>query len=222
LRRKLVFVGIVFLIIASLTLVSLLWQMPFQEQEASDFPQSSEQEPYDVPHSSVVLSETFVVPGGGETVRPINLTIWDQLHIHFRSTTEAYGHLGHINFLILDETNYLKRKAEEPYDKLVYLSQFAKYDQYCLITHNGTWYFIWDNSFRSSSSSPIPSQKEVSTTITRNWNETAYRDITVYHTIVPSAYSTYVEYLGIALIAVSVVAIPWGIVSKEKRDEIEY
>ena len=215
-RRELVFVGIVFLIIASLTLVSLLWQMPFQEQEAYDVPQSSEQEPYDVPHSSVVLSETFVVPAGGETVRPINLTIWDQLHIHFRSTTEAYGHLGHINFLILDETNYLKRKAEEPYDKLVYLSQFAKYDQYCLITHNGTWYFIWDNSFRSSSSSPIPSQKEVSTTITRNWNETAYRDITVYNALVPSACSTYVEYFGITICVTSVVVIIWGIVTKKQ------
>lgn len=152
---------------------------------------------------------------GGETVRPINLTIWDQLHIHFTSTTEAHGHIGEIGLLVLDETNYLKREAGEPYDKL-FSAYTAKYNQYCLVTHNGTWYFVWHNTFKSSRDSQL-SPVEVYTEIIRNWNETAYRDMTVYHTVVPSAYSTPVEYLGTALIAASGVIIFWGIASKEKE-----
>jgi hypothetical protein len=204
LRRKLVFVGIILLIIGIVALIFSLWQIPFQEQEA-----------YDVPQSSVVLHETFIVPGDGETVRPINLTIWDQLHIYFSNWGLGYGHYGAINFLILDENNYLDREAGEPYDKLVYLSQAARYNQYCLITHDGTWYFVWDNTFKSSRDAQL-FPVEVSTTITRNWNETAYRDITVYHTVVPSAYSTHVEYGGIALSVASVVIIIWGLVQRKK------
>ncbi|MBN1784814.1 MAG: hypothetical protein JW815_03670 [Candidatus Bathyarchaeota archaeon] len=101
--RELVFVGIVFLIIGILALVFSLWQIPFQEQEE-----------YDVPQSSVVLSETFIVPSDGETVRPINLTIWDQLHIYYSGWGLGPGHYGDIRLLVLDETNYLDREAEEP------------------------------------------------------------------------------------------------------------
>lgn len=56
-------------------------------------------------------------------------------------------------------------------------------------------------------------------TITKNWNEIAYRDITVYHTVVPSEYATYVEYLGIALVLAGIAVTSWGYVSKEKTDE---
>jgi len=206
LSRELVFVGIIFLIIGSLALVFSLWQLPFQEKEA-----------YDVPHSSVVLSETFVVPGDDEIVRPINLTIWDQLHIYYSGWGLGYGHYGDIRLLVLDETNYLDREAEEPYNKLLG-TYTARYNQYCLIPHDGTWYFVWDNSFKSSSSAQL-SPVEVSATITRNWNETAYQDITVYHTVVPSACSSYIEYFGIVICVASVVVIIWGIVTKEKIEE---
>jgi hypothetical protein len=183
--------------------------MPFQEQEA-----------YDVPQSSVVISETFVVPADDQTVRSINLTIWDQLHIYFSNWGLGYGHYGDIRLLVLDETNYLDREAGEPYNKLLD-TYTARYNQYCLIPHDGTWYFIWDNSFKSSSSAQL-SPIEVSITITRNWNETAYRDITIYNTVVPSACSTSLEYSGIAICVASVVVIIWGIVTKEKRDETDY
>ena len=207
-RRKPVFVGIILLIIGIVAVVFSVWQIPFQEQEA-----------YDVPQSSVVLHETFVVPADGETVRPINLTIWDQLHIYYSGWGLGYGHIGDISLLVLDETNYLKREAGEPYDKL-FGTYTARYNQYCLITHDGTWYFIWDNTFKSSRDSQL-SPIEVYTEIIRNWNETAYRDITVYHTVVPSAYSTHTEYGGIALSAASAVTIFWGIVSKKRREEID-
>jgi hypothetical protein len=165
-----------------------------------------------------VLHETFIVPAGGETVRPINLTIWDQLHIYYSSWGLGYGHYGDINFMILDETNYLKWEAGEPYDKLVYLSQTARYNQYCLITHDGTGYFVWDNkSFRQIGSSQPSPEKEVYTEIIRNWNETAYRDVTVYHTVVPSDYSAHLEYLGIGLGVAGVVVVSWGLFQRKKE-----
>ena len=200
-KRKVVFVGIVLLIIAIVAVVCSLWQIPFQEQEA-----------YVVPQSSVVLQETIVVPSGGETVRPLNLNIWDQLHI-FLSGSGGYGNYGDVNFLILDETNYLKREAGESFDTHLFLYSVSRYNQYDLITHDGTWYFIWDNSLDQFS------EREVYTTITRNWNETAYRDITVYHEIVPSAYSTPVQYGGTTLIAASAVIIFWGIASKKEETQ---
>lgn len=208
-RRKLVFVGIIFLITGSVALVFSLWQIPFQEQEE-----------YDVPQSLVVLHETFVVPGDDETVKPINLTIWDQLHIYYSGWGLGYGHIGDIRLLVIDETNYLSREAGEPYNKF-FGTYTARYNQYCLIPHDGTWYFIWDNTFKSSRDSQL-SPIEVYTEIIRNWNETAYQDITVYHTLVPSACSTYLAYFGIAIFVASAVVLIWGIVSKEKRDKINY
>jgi hypothetical protein len=194
LRRKVVFVGIILLIIGIISIIFSLWQIPFQEQE-----------PYDVPRSSNLLSESFVVPVG-DLVRPITLTNGDQIHIYFLCTS---GSNRDVDFMLLNETNYLKRKADDPFDTHLLVSRATTYNQDYVIPTDGIWYFVWDNSFSWIT------QKGVTATITKNWNEIDYRDITVYHTVVPSAYSTYVEYLGIALVVVGIIVSIWGIIAYE-------
>lgn len=52
--------------------------------------------------------------------------------------------------------------------------------------------------------------------ITKTWNKIAYRDVTKYHTVIPSEYATMTEYFGIAFILAGVAVIGWGLASKPK------
>jgi len=58
--------------------------------------------------------------------------------------------------------------------------------------------------------------RDVTTTISKHWNEKAYRDVTVYHIIVPVQYASYIEYLGIVLVLVGAAVIGWRHASKIK------
>ena len=48
------------------------------------------------------------------------------------------------------------------------------------------------------------------------WNEIAYRDVTVNHTIIPSEYITITEYAGDCLPLTGIGVMGWGVASKEK------
>jgi hypothetical protein len=168
-----------------------------------------EQEPYDVPQSSDLIDESFMVPTTGDLHRTSNLVNGDLVHIYFSCTS---GGNRDVDFYVMDELNYFKWKAGESYSSPISLSRTTGYDQDFTIPSNATWYFVWDNSFS------FLTQKGVTATITKNWNDIAYRDVTVYHTIVPSEYATCVEYLGIALVLAGIAVISWGYVSKEKND----
>lgn len=198
-KRKIVFIGVALLAIGIVAIIFSLWQMPFQEQE-----------PYNVPQSSDLISESFIVPTTGDLHRTANLLSGDLIHIYFLGTS---GGNMDVDFYVMDELNYFKWKAGESYSSQISLSRVTRYDQDFTVPSNATWYFVWDNSFSWIT------QKGVTATITKNWNEIAYRDITVYHTVVPSEYATYVEYLGIALVLAGIAVTSWGYVSKEKTDE---
>jgi len=186
LRRNIVFVGIALLAIGIVAILFSLVQIPFTEQE-----------PYDVPQSSNIINESFVVPVG-ETRRTASLNEGDLININFRVTSG--GNLD-VDFFVVSGQDYI-----------VSLSRVTNYNNNITIPSDSTVYFIWDNSFSWIT------QKGVTATITKIWNEIAYRDVTVYHTVVPSEYASYVEYLGIALVLAGIAVISWGYASKTKTD----
>ena len=194
-RKTLVLIGVAILAIGIVSIFFSLVPLPFVTKE-----------PYDVPQSSNIISESFTVPVG-EAYRTATLIEGDLININFEVTSG--GNLD-VDFLVMDELNYFKWKADESYSAQVSLSRATSYDNNVTIPHNATWYFVWDNSFSWIT------QKGVTTTISKHWNEIAHRDITVYHTVIPTEYASYIEYLGIGLVAVSVLVIGWGIASKEK------
>jgi len=199
LKRKISLIGVVLLAIGIVAIIFSLWQMPFQEQE-----------PYNLPQSSDLISESFVVPTTGDLHRTANLVSGDLIHIYFLGTS---GGNRDVDFYVMDELNYFKWKAGESYSSEISLSRVTRYDKDFTVPYDNNWYFVWDNSFSWIT------QKGVTATITKNWDEIAYRDITVYHTVVPSGYSTYVEYLGIALVLAGIAVVSWGYVAIEKTDE---
>jgi hypothetical protein len=182
-----------------MAIIFSLWQIPFQEQE-----------PYTISQCSNLIVESFVVPVG-ESIRPIVLNRGDLVQIYFNCTS---GDNRDIDFLLLDEVNYLKRKAEEDYSTHLSLPRATTYYQSYVIPHDSTWYFVWDNSFSTYT------QKDVTAAITKNWTETAYRNTTIYHTVVPSAYTAYVEYLGLGLVVGGVAVIIFGIASEKTSTDV--
>lgn len=199
LKRKIVSIGVILLAIGIVAIIFSLWQIPFQEQE-----------PYNVPQSTNLVSESFMVPTVDDIHRTASLESGDSIHIYFACTSG--GNLD-VDFYVFDEINYFKWKNGELCSSQISLSRATTYNQDFTVPSNGTYYFVWDNSFSWIT------QKGVTATITKNWNEIAYRDVTVYHTVIPSEYSSYVEYLGIALVLVGVVVTVWGYFSEEKESE---
>ena len=197
-RRNIAFIGVALLAIGIVAIIFSLVQIPFTEQE-----------PYDVPQSSNLITESFVVPTTGDLHRTANLQSGDLIHIYFGGTS---GGNMDIDFYFMDELNYFKWKAGESYSSQISLSRATYYDQVFSVPSDAIWYFVWDNSFSWIT------QKGVTATITKNWNEIAYQDVTVYHTVVPSEYASYIEYLGIALVLAGIAVISWGYASKAKTD----
>lgn len=197
-RRNIVFIGVALLAIGIVAIFFSLVPLPFTTQEA-----------YDVPQSSTLLSESFVAPTTGDTHRTANLQGGDLIHIYFVCTS---GGNMDVDFFVMDELNYFKWKAGESCSAQISLSRATGCERDFTVPYDETWYFVWDNSFSWIT------QKGVTTTITKNWNEIAYRDVTVYHTVVPSEYASYIEYLGIALVLVGIAVIGWGYASKAKTD----
>lgn len=99
LKRKIVFIGVALLAIGIVAIIFSLWQMPFQEQE-----------PYNVPQSSDLISESFIVPTTGDLHRTANLLSGDLIHIYFLGTS---GGNMDVDFYVMDELNYFKWKAGE-------------------------------------------------------------------------------------------------------------
>ena len=189
-KRKFVFIGITLLAIGVVTLFFSLMQLPFQEQE-----------PYYVPKSSVLLEDSIVVPasgifggGGGEISRTLVLNAGDEINIYFRVISG--GDLD-VDFHFRDGVN-----------TVFSLPRASSHNSTITIANNSTYYTVWDNSFSRLT------DKQVTTKITKLWNDIAYRDVTTQHTIIPSEYTTITEYAGIVLILAGVVFIGWGVASQ--------
>lgn len=190
-KRNIVFIGVALLAIGIVAIIFSLWQMPFQEQE-----------PYDVPKSSVLLEESIVVPargllgsGGGEISRTLVLNAGDEINIYFRVISG--GELD-VDFHFRDGVN-----------TVFSLPRASRHNSTVTIVNNSTYYTVWDNSFSWLT------DKRVTTKISKLWNEVAYNDVTVYHTIIPSEYSTIIEYAGIAFILAGIAVTGWGAASRK-------
>jgi len=195
-KRTIVLTGVILLIIGVLTVVFSLVSFPFVTKE-----------PYDVPRTSIIIREAFTVPVG-ETHRTASLNAGDLINIYFWVYS---GGNQYVDFFVLDELNYLKLLADEDYSAQVSISRLASYNQNVTIPHNTTWCFVWYNSYSWIT------QIGVSTMIRKLWNDIAYRDTTVYHTVIPAEHATYTKYVGIGLVFVGILVIVWGTISEEKK-----
>lgn len=137
-------------------------------------------EPYQVPRSSNIIDESFTV---GVAQRTSTLNESDTIHIELQVT--ATGN-NKIDFYVQDETTtYIEE------------SRVSIVDMNWTVPSDGTYYFVYDNSLSWITS------KNVTTRITRYWNQTNYRNITQY------------SYVGIVLSIAGTGIIIWGF---RKRD----
>ena len=131
----------------------------------------------------------------GEISRTLVLNAGDEINIYFRVTSG--GNLD-VDFYFRDGVNTLFSRPRA-----------TSYNDTTIILNNSTYYVVWDNSFSTWT------EKGVTTKISKVWNDIAYRDITTYHTVIPSAYTTITEYVGIAVVLAGIALVGYGIASKE-------
>ena len=120
-NRKIVFIGVALLAIGIVAIIFSLVKFPFQEQE-----------PYDVPKSSVLLEESFVAPTTGEISRTLVLNAGDEINIEFRVTS---GGNRDVDFYFRDGAN------------LVFsIPRATSYNDTVTINNNSTYYAVWDTA----------------------------------------------------------------------------
>jgi RNA polymerase subunit RPABC4/transcription elongation factor Spt4 len=139
--------GLGFLLIIS---ASLLIALPFV-----NIPRTVS-EPYDIPESSIIITESFTVPPGTVT-RSAYLNAGESVKIE--ATVTAGGNLD-IDFYIKDaSTTYVS------------VSRATTINKDWNAPYSREYNFIYDNSFSWLTS------KDVTTQITKHWTRTAYRDV---------------------------------------------
>lgn len=114
-------------------------------------------EPYQVPRSSDIIDESFTV---GVAQRTSTLNESDIIHIELEVTA---GENKEIDFYVQDETTTYIEEA-----------RVSIVDMNWTVPSDGTYYFVYDNSLSWITS------KNVTTRITRYWNQTNYRNVTKY------------------------------------------
>jgi hypothetical protein len=137
-------------------------------------------EPYQVPRSSTIIDESFTV---GIAQRTCALNESDIVHIELQVT--ATGN-NEIDFYVQDETTTYVEEA-----------RVSVVDMNWTVPSAGTYYFVYDNHLSWTTS------KNVTTKITRYWNQTNYRKTTQY------------SYVGIFVSIAGTGIIVWGF---RKRD----
>jgi hypothetical protein len=146
-------------------------------------------EPYDVPKSSSIIDESFTVPPSTVT-RTASLVAGDTINIQIEVTS---GGAKDLNFNVNNIT-------------LTFISadRITTYNRSWAVPSTGAYLFVYDNSFSTFTS------KQVTTQITKLWTETAYRDITKYHPLLPYEFT----YLGLLLLLAGMGVIAWGFIRK--------
>ena len=185
-KRKIVFLGIALLSIGIVSIIFSLVQVPFQEQE-----------PYNALKSYVLYEESFTVPKGEISGRSIILKEGEVINLFFR--VKSGGNLD-LDFYFRNDQNTTFHS----------LSRVTSLNDTMTIPANAKYYAVWDNTFNWEP------HKGITTTITKLWNEISYRDVTVYHTILSSEYSTITEFIGISFLLAGIAIMGWGFASKEK------
>ena len=147
-------------------------------------------ESYQDPKSSVIMSESFVVPPS-TTTRTTYLNAGDSLNIQVTVTS---GGNRDIDFSVNDgSTTYLSYSRATTVNKDWTIPLSSNYN------------FVYDNSFSFITS------KDVTVQVTKHWTETAYRDVTTNNQLLPFEFA----YLGVALALAGIGLTIFGVVKKE-------
>lgn len=143
-------------------------------------------ESYQVPRSSSIMDESFVVPPSTVT-HTTYLIAGNSLNIQVIVTS---GGNRDINFYVNDgATTYLSYSRATTIDKDWTVPLSANYN------------FVCDNSFS------IITSKDVTLQVTKHWTETAYRDVIKNNQLLPFE----VSYIGIMLILAGIGIIVLGV-----------
>ena len=146
-------------------------------------------EPYDVPKSSSIISESFSVPPSTVT-RTASLVAGDTINIQLVVTA---GGNKDINFNVNNVTL-----------TFISVNRVTSYSRNWTVPSTGAYLFVYDNSFSTFTS------KQVTTQVTKLWTETAYRDVTKYNPLLPYEFT----YLGLLLLFAGIGVIAWGFIRK--------
>jgi hypothetical protein len=147
-------------------------------------------ESYQVPKSMVIIGESFVVPTS-KTTHTTYLNAGDLLNIQVTVTS---GGNRDIDFSVDDgATTYLS------------YSRVTTVNKDWTVPISSNYNFVYDNSFSWITS------KDVTVQVTKHWTETAYRDVTQNHQLLPFEFA----YLGVVLALVGIGLTIYGVVKKE-------
>jgi len=147
-------------------------------------------ESYQVPKSSSIVDESFVVPPSTIT-HTTYLNANDSLNIQVTVTS---GGNKDVNFAINDgATTYVSYSRATTVNKDWTVPLSSNYN------------FVYDNSFSTFTS------KDVTVQVTKHWTETAYRDVTTTNQLLPFEFA----YLGVALALVGIGLTIFGAIKKE-------
>ena len=146
-------------------------------------------ESYQVPKSSSIVSESFVV--SPSTITHITyLNQNDSLNIQVTVTS---GGNRDIDFSVNDgSTTYLPH------------SRVTTVNENWTVPLSSNYNFVYDNSFS------IFTSKDVKVDVTKYWTETAYRDVTTETQLIPFESA----YIGIAAVLVGIGLATYGFVKK--------
>jgi len=183
-KKKIVGAGIFLLVVGAVTLLCSLVIVPFATAE-----------PIVLPQASYLITESFTLPPGYASHNE-TLSDGDKLHIDVGA---ARGSNLEIDFHVMDEPNYSRWKAGESASPQISRANMTSFEDDWVVPYDGTWYFVYDNTYGSTS-------KDVTTTVTKHWTEIYYRQATVYRPLIPSEWS----FLSVAVLLGGVAALIMG------------
>jgi uncharacterized membrane protein len=146
-------------------------------------------EQYQIPKSSDLVNESFTVPAG-TAQRSATLTEDDVVHIELQVTA---GGNKDINFNVNNGTPVFMSDT-----------RVTTVNKNWTVPFNGTFYFVYDNSFSWITS------KDVTTRVTRYWNEIGYRDVVKYYPLLSFEFS----YVGLVILLAGIGITILGTIRK--------
>ena len=147
-------------------------------------------ESYQVPKSMVLIGESFVVPPSTIT-HTTYLNANDSLNIQVSVTS---GGNRDVDFSVNDGST-----------TVLSYSRATTVNKDWTVPLSSNYNFVYDNSFSWITS------KDVSVQVTKQWTETAYRDVTTNSQLLPFEFA----YLGVALALAGIGLTIFGMVKKE-------
>lgn len=180
-QKKIIWIGILLLVVGVIAYSCSFAVVPF-----------SLDEPFLMPTSSYLLTESFSIRPSNHT--SVNKTLSNGDFLHISVEVSSSGDPS-IDFYVMDESSYLNWENDEAASPQISRTRTSTFDIDWAVPYSGTWHFVFDNSFSSTAS------KDVTTNITKHWTETLYRQVTRYEPLI-SPYVGAVILLGGALVLI--------------------